>query len=135
QARVLFECSTEKHFAGEKTHYKIRTVLELFPVGLGRQSRQMLAHPPCMCREIEAARSLIWRAHRVEKSIERRLHIDHNRAIVRQLDDTIRPHCAVFYPYKNLHIERGVLHHARKFNAALQLQLTPVAAHLRRSQS
>ncbi len=101
---------------------------------LGAELGDVVLHLTHVVGELAAADAFLGRILRIEKRLERRLGIDHDRPTARQIDGQVRAQPAAVGEDGRLLIEVAVLHHPGEFHHLAQLDLAPLAAHPRRAQ-
>ena len=95
----------------------------------------MVAHLARVRLHVPPPRVLVLRLERVEIRGEGRLRIDDDVLAARQLDDEVGPqHAPVGIRDRRLLGEVAVREHPRELDDALELDLAPAAAHVRRAE-
>ena len=127
---------TEQHFAGKKTDDEVRRTLQALPVLFAAQLGQVCPHLRGVRFQKNRSLDFVGRTHRGQVRIERRFCVDDDGSAIWQLNHHVgalrRVHIVALHMF--FHVEGTPLDHAGKFDTALQLQLTPIAARLGRSQ-
>src|SRR3954470_13323311 len=134
QRPVLVERRAIEPFVDEH-HDELRRRLELPPVPLLAELRDVVAELARMAREMRALQLDVLAVHRVEVRIDRHLGVDHDRLAARQLHDQIGAEQRAFVVARaRLRLEVAVVEHPRELDDALELELAPLAADVRRAQ-
>ena len=129
----MLQRGAEERLARQEHDDELGRGVELAPVRLARQLRHVLAHLARMFDEPRGA-GLVVSLNRLEIRHERRLCIHDDLLVAWQLHDQVGPEAPVAGRRGLLLEEVAVIDHPRELDDALQLQLAPVAAHVRLPQ-
>ncbi len=130
-----FSCATPKvRLVREEHHDEVGRGLELPPVPLGRELRDVLADLARVVCEVELPLRVVRGLERVEVRRERRLRIDHDVLAARDADDEVGPQRALLGRRRRLGDEVTVLDHPGVLDDVPQLRFAPAPAHVRRAQ-
>ena len=135
QRRIGLAGDAEERLVGEEHDHELRRGLELLPVPLRAELRDVVAHLARVRLHVRPARVLVLRLERVEVRGQGRLRVDDDVLAAGQLDDEVGPqHAPVGVRDRRLLGEVAVREHSGKLDHALELDLAPAAAHVRRAE-
>lgn len=119
----------QKRFTRQEQHHKVRRVVELGPIPLGRQLLHMRTHLRGMSRQPSGSGAFVTGSHRFEIRGQRRLGVHHDPAITRQSHDQVRSLHTRLAAHRHLWFEVTVGQHAGQFTHPPQLQFAPLPTH------
>ena len=135
QRRVGLERRVREVLARQEQEDEVGRRLELVPVGLGRQTPDVLAQQARVRGERRGAGRLVVRLVGVEERMQRRLRVDDHLLAAGQPDDQVRTQQAtVVGRDRRLLDEVAVRRHAGQLDDASELQLAPAPARVRLAQ-
>ena len=134
ERRIVLVRRAEVRLVRQEHHDEVRRRLELAPVALRRELRDVLADLARVVGEAELPLGVVGGLERVEVRGERRLRVHHDVLAARDAHDEVGAQRAVVGRGGRLRDEVAVLDHPRELDDVSQLRLAPAAAHVRRAE-
>ena len=127
---IVIQCRAQELVAGNKQHYKIRRILELIPVTLGRQFLHAFAHVFGVANKMRFPFLVVCGFDGREIGIQRGFNVHHNFTTAGHAHDHVGAHRAIRSLSVFLLVKITVFDHARQFGQTFQRHLSPLAADL-----
>src|SRR5262249_22767161 len=134
QRGIVLERGAVERLAAEEEHDEVRSRLELLPVALRAELRDVRADLARVIPQSSGPHVLVVGLDRLEVALQRHLRIDDDVLAARQLYDEIRSEAAVVRVDSDLLDEVAVRQHPGHLDDPAKLDLPPTPARRRRPE-